>query len=435
MNRVIIIILAILIITIVLIFTFKKHVIQPRTTGNCSACKEKYTQLYNSQGPIPPYEQFPTGPETQDTTILQTKSALFPPTPPNMPESGYSKLVSGKILSDTNNLPKNPSYSFNSKGEVNYSDKLACNTPSEAYCVTNDSCAQYGIGEKCEGPEGYKRCVCESALKSGEISNKVPGNQVIIGYGAVCTSNNQCITNFCNEALPGMYSKYCDCSPGYEWDQYTTKCRPAFNDAVYKSVIPPIGSCPQSAFGTLCTGNAGLPKGMACNRDGYAICMLSDTSDNEEYRILNGGNCESSDECYGMLTCDVNKYGHKVCICPKGTGWDERSYSCTCPDAYDIYDPKTKKCYKPGAEPHSVCVNSRYGKITPCTSDNQVGMGEHCDPSQHVVVCDALSLPYNMEINMGGRCKTSNDCKSGVCRMGDGTVPGGAMSSLSYCQP
>lgn len=341
-------------------------------------------------------------------------SGSFPAQPSTMPDSTYSQLVQPYIETSSANMTSKPTVTLDSNAEVVVNDKFMCNTPSDLYCVNNDLCSRYGIGEACVGQEGYSRCVCEIDKKTG-----------LIGHGAVCTQNSQCCTSHCKGA-PGLFSKFCECPDGSAWSERDGQCIPLTSDPVYRPIMPPKGACLDkngvTVQGNVCSNDSDCGLGASCVPDGYCNCQLSTQKDYMENMIKLGGICNRSDQCMPNLTCAINQQGNRTCLCPTGLIWDWSTSYCVCPGAGDVYDSDSQKCYPASNVPRKICPS----KGGSCKNDQDVGLGEACDPISRVAVCFANDLPHTSLIYEGGKCTMNEQCVSGTCAQNS--------NGLSYCK-
>lgn len=336
----------------------------------------------------------------------------FPEKPNTIPYSTYAQLVQPFIETSDSNPPIEPTIVLNDNNQLIVDDKSVCKTPSEAFCTNNDLCARYGIGESCQGPEGYGRCVCEVRKVDGKI-----------GIDGVCTSDDQCCTNYCYGGS-GLQSKFCSCPEDKQWDPVEGKCVAVVENVIYSPVLAPKGVCLREGNrveGLSCSKDTDCGLGAACNGTGYCVCLLSTQGDYIENKIKLGGLCESSDQCLPNLLCEKNQYGDKTCLCPKGLLYDWTTNWCDCPTPGDVYLADREMCFPPNNVPRKTCPN----KGAYCKNDTDVGLGESCDPVSHVAVCHAKDLPYSQFIFGPGKCNDNSDCVSNQCLKSN--------NGFSYC--
>jgi hypothetical protein len=291
-----------------------------------------------------------------------------------------------------------------------YSNNLICSTPSNFNCITNDSCAQYGLGEVCVGPIGEMKCVCNS--KSSDNA-PMSTNNVLIGPGAVCSEDKQCETGFC-VTDPGLFSKLCGCPDNYTLEGKKCVKLPEkviknevnnfFLGGNIQGVPGKDTSSACSTTGKFCKTSSDCSLGEGCNSNGLCICLLNYTNDVDPNRIKVGGKCESSEQCIVTSDC-VNS----ECTCPAGTYYDFTNNKCNCDDPELTYDKKLG-CVRASQIPRTICPSN---KNTFCDSNQKCGTGEYCDPVTRRCICNANT--FSGVINAGGKCETNEQCDSGVC--------------------
>jgi hypothetical protein len=294
-------------------------------------------------------------------------------------------------------------------------DKI-CDSPPDTKCVTNDSCAQYSIGEQCRGPLGNMKCSCQS--KSGD-NNSLSVNNAVIKAGAVCDTNKQCETGYCG-TVPGIFSKMCKCPENSTLVE--GKCvelsKSVIADKNMKyavgyniSGVPDAKTQACSSTGKACSSNSDCSLGEGCNPNGMCVCMLNYTNDVEANKIKVGGNCQNTEQCSSTGQCVNN-----VCECPSGTFYNFSNNECECADPELVYS-KAVGCVKPNKLPKQVC-NSPSSFI--CDSNNSCGIGEYCDPVSRRCLCNANT--YSSIIKIGGKCDSNDQCESGICDNMNGTL-------------
>lgn len=346
----------------------------------------------------------------------------FPPPPLTTPPSAYAQLVSPLMkMSD-----KNPLIETNMKNSQQaqrtfdfYSDKRICATPvAMGMCSSNDSCAQYGIGESCDGPVGSRQCVCVA---------KMNNDKPVIAVGGVCTENSHCITNYCAD-IPGQFSKMCQCPSDFIYDLDIGQCVPEFaprsvqgginlnipqdlgiTEHYATSRAPPKGAC--MTVGKITRNGADCSLGEAVTPDGFCACQLVNAGKIEENKITVGGNCDNSSQCISTGICFQSpEENRKTCKCPKGLVYQWSSESCVCPNSDQVWDVSMQKCVYPQDKHRALCNSSPNFK---CSSNNDCGIGEICDPATRTCYCN--SNLYSDKIHGGAKCSNDAMCASGVC--------------------
>lgn len=294
-------------------------------------------------------------------------------------------------------------------------DKI-CTTPLYETCITNDSCAQYGLGESCSGPIGNMKCMCNSTSRDGQ---KLSASNALIKSGSVCSENSQCETGFC-ESEPGLFSKMCKCPP--DSTEENGKCIQERKVVVQNSIdnfglgynIPPVPATKKQACettGKLCKSNEDCSLGEGCNSNGMCICLLNYTNDVQANLITVGGNCENDKQCEADSKCVKGE-----CSCPAGTFYNFTNNRCECGDPELIYNEKVG-CVPPSQLPRDLCNTP---KDFICDSNKKCGLGEYCDPVTRRCICNADI--YNNVIKEGAKCENNNQCDSGVCDNMDGKL-------------
>lgn len=351
---------------------------------------------------------------------------MFPPPPTTLPDSAYSKMLMPKILTSAENPVKKPSMGFDKDGNMIYTSDAICATPSDLRVLFNDGCAQYGIGETVAGPEGNQRCVCVAERKPGKEGvpqSELTPADVVIGFEGVCTSDDQCCTNYCANAM-GQFSKMCTCPPGMFYNDVTKKCYVNEN-FVYQPQEPPKEVCPPDSHGKKCKSNADCYKGQGCVGDGFCVCMLSTPKGPWENKINFGGNCDTDDECLRGFVCAPDNLGNKVCKCPPELFHNPNTYNCECPNSKEIYVSSLNKCVSPEDYPRKTCP-TKYNVDYVCSTNSDCGLGEYCLPGQQKCVCAAYDMPFSQLIGQGGRCDEGVQCMSKRCSR--------AKDGLTYCE-
>jgi hypothetical protein len=364
-----------------------------------------------------------------------------------MPPSAYGKLVTPLILSSADNKSMKPTMHPDPKGGWNfYSDKYVAATPWKQECVDNDGCAQYGVGEMCEGPEGHRFCVAEAWFKSsgGKITKPtLMSSDVVIGVGAVCSEHGQCCTNNCVE-MAGQYSKMCMCPKGSRWSEEQNQCVGAMQpglemcdivedpatkkkvkvcnqwndyerwwDPAAEAYTPLPKGVPQQA-GTLCRSHLDCGIGYGCNPDGFCASQIIPDKERDGNRINHGGNCETTDQCANNIEClpappvAEGKQAGKICQCPRGQIFDFNSRTCQCPDGTMVY--QHGKCIPPDQATRKLCPSA---ETAVCATNSDCGLGEYCNISTNQILC-AADLHTGM-ILQKGNCTDSSQCKTGKC--------------------
>jgi len=299
-----------------------------------------------------------------------------------------------------------------------YSNDKICVTPDTVNCVTNDSCAQYGIGETCSGPLGNKKCMCNS--QAPNTANPLSLTNVNIKAGGVCSEDAQCETGYCGSE-PGLFSKMCKCPVGYYFSKgKCVKESPLVqkNSEVdnfelgYKiPQVPDANAQVCATSGKLCKQNSDCSIGEGCNSNGMCICLLNYTNDVQANLIKVGGKCANSKQCEATSQCVNNE-----CICPTGTYYNFTNNNCECSEPDQVYDEKVG-CVLPKDLPRSVC-NSK--KDFYCDTNKSCGLGEYCDPVTRRCICNADI--YVGTIKAGAKCNNNSQCESGVCDNMDGKL-------------
>lgn len=367
---------------------------------------------------------------SKSNTSSNTNScgAMYPPGPTTVPPSAYAKLMAPSILTSENNPESAPTLHDSPKGGYTYnfySDKFVCNTPWKMRAVNNDSCAQYGIGERAEGPPGEQFCVCEAKRKDGtkvETGTHITADNIVIGVGAVCTKDSQCCTKYCS-GQPGQFSKMCQCPPGQAWDETNERCvgtyRPdpgayssMYDEHVEEYRRPPEGSIPSN--GKLCASNKDCGLGEACTSNNFCASQLIDAMSGGPSALEHadnyfniGANCQSSDQCANNMICK-----EETCQCPMPLIYEWSSRNCQCSDgALSFYNGQ--------------CVNSSTIPRTMCPSTppafargwEDCGLGEIYVAGSHQCACVAdLKTIHPGKIGPGGKCESSEQCSSGSCK-------------------
>jgi hypothetical protein len=361
--------------------------------------------------------------ESYDSSAGVNCAGAFPPAPSVVPQSAYAELVTPLILSSANNPDRPPTMNMQT-GQ--YSDKFVCNTPWKLRAFNNDSCAQYGIGEAAQGPEGNKFCVCEAKYKAGPNGGAGGGavkpsspnaSNIVVGEGAVCTEHSQCCTGNC-VAVPGQFSKMCVCPNGSVWNSNNNKCIPeyAVSPGAFSGMYdnsngdyypePPRGAAPST--GKLCGSNAECGLGEACTPSNFCASMIA--ADNNTYanKFLIGANCKSDVQCANNMDCIGG-----VCACKKPLMYEFTSATCQCPDG--TKELSGGRCMPPDQVPRKLCPS-----IPPSYSPNAggCGLGEQFNFSTNQCMC--VADLHTGKINHGGMCTSSNQCKWGTCQNVDG---------------
>ncbi len=350
-----------------------------------------------------------------DNLVYQAKQQV-----PFVPTSAYSKFVN-PISVHRPTSEDNPIIPMTSKivdNNIVYSDSNVCKTPWSYSCQTNDDCAAFGIGEKCEGPLGAQYCVCETEMK--EKSRPLNHNNSIVGLGAVCTESSQCGSGNCKNAV-GQSSKMCKCKDTEEFDYNTQKCRAVANAKVLldtpkifgsesyarDNFMSPVVKLPDGTCSTVykrCNQTSECSLGEGCTPDRFCGCQLISSNDLASGTFRNGAKCSNNDQCANNQSC-VNQ----TCMCPTGQYYDFNSNYCVCYDSKDTVDPATGKCTNFYQQKRLLCNTT--GKS--CSSNKDAGLGEICDPNTHVLYCNA-DIHVN-QIEGGARCETDKQCWSGHC--------------------
>lgn len=352
---------------------------------------------------------------------------MYPPAPTEMPQSAYAELMAPLVLSSAKNQPTARTLD-DSKGGYSYdfySDKYVCNTPWSMTASSNDSCAQYGIGERAEGPMGHQFCVCEAKLKNGNSIGtiKPSASEVTIGFGAVCTEDSQCCTNYCGETQ-GQFSKMCKCPAGLQWDSVAQSCvgtyiadqggfSSMYDDRVESYLPPPFGAIPTS--GKLCASNGECGLGEACTPDNFCASQLMPTTETYGNQFNVGANCDTSDQCANNMQCM-----NGVCACPDPLIYEFSSHDCQCVDGSK--SPLGNTCVKPSVLPRRFCPT-----VPPGFSRGwkDCGLGEVFIPGSNACACVTdLTTIHPGKIGKGGKCENTSQCKSGECRK---------MNDISVC--
>ena len=353
--------------------------------------------------------------------------AMYPPGPANVPPSAYAALVAPRILTSINNPPTAPTLHDDPRSGYNYdfyNDKYVCNTPWSLPASSNDSCAQYGIGEMMEGPPGHQFCVCEAKFKEGgKVPSRTPNaDNVVIGVGAVCTKDQQCCTQYC-ATMPGQFSKMCNCPPGLTWDPEGNRCVGAYrrdqgpfssmyDDHVESYRPPPPGSIPSS--GKLCASNRECGLGEACTPDNFCASQLINAMSGGPSALEHadnyfniGANCQADEQCGNNMRCLQG-----VCACPEPLMYEWYSRMCQCPDgALTLADGQ---CVKPSQVRRTFCPS-----VPPAFARGwqDCGLGEIFVAGSNQCVCQTnLETIHPGRIGRGGKCENSSQCASGSCQ-------------------
>jgi hypothetical protein len=355
-------------------------------------------------------------------------TGMFPYPPTTTPPTAYGQLVAPMILSSSDNkdIP-------NTMLDDVYSDKYTCHTPWSLRCSTNDSCAQYGIGESCEGPEGSKFCVCESKYKNSDkqiLADTVTDDNIVIGVGGVCSKNEQCCTNTCSN-MPGIFSKTCICPQGKRWDIDSGLCVEQFyssdtgqfskvidyssyyNNPVHGPVptFQPIPKGSIESVGKLCISTSECSLGEACTPDNFCASQLIPDIERDGNKFFAGAKCENSDQCTNNLQCSDN-----VCSCADPLIFDYTSRTCQCSDGTKVLN--NGECKDPNQVKRHMCPTTPPAfslSITEC------GLGERFNPSTKQCMC--VANLHSQKINQGGLCENDQQCYFGKCsKIGDVNV-------------
>jgi hypothetical protein len=332
----------------------------------------------------------------------------FPPST-GISDKPLAALNSPLMTSHNNPTNVKPSDKLNATTNLpTYSDKFVCNTPWNMNCVTNDSCAQFGIGESCQGPQGQQFCVCQTKHNDGitKLSKPTPYTEnMIIDLGGVCTQDNQCISGYCKD-IYGQFSKMCSCPDNTQFDEQSKKC--ILIPQSVPDISPPAGSCTTS--GKSCKANSQCSLGEACTPDGFCACQLVRPGRAEENKVSVGGNCAMDTQCVKSAICKNNN-GSKTCQCPPQFVYDWSTNTCKCPMNGDVWDSIQKKCVPPQELKRTLCPTSTSFQ---CASNAQCGLGEYCDMVTQKCVC-TMNTYLSGYIEMGGKCDSDRQCSSGKC--------------------
>lgn len=392
-------------------YTYKEHFSGASTTPNNSPQPRKQHKPNLS----------PRGPPIDCT------NSMFPPPPSNIPPSAYAQLMSPLILTSENNPVTNPTMHLDSKGGYFYdfySDKKICNTPSYIRASSNDTCAEYGIGEMAEGPPGYQFCVCEAKTRNDNTKlnkdkitkDNITANNISIGIGAVCTADSQCCSNHC-ASVPGQFSKMCLCPNGQRWSEYMNICVPVYHpnngnwSSMYDNHVevyrpPPVGSA--ITTGKLCASNKECSLGEYCTPDNFCASGIIPTTEKDGNYYTIGANCQTNDQCANNMICNEG-----TCSCESPLIFEWSSRTCQCANgALSLNDDK--KCVKPSTITRQICPT----KLPAFAKGwNDCGLGEKFNPSTNQCLCVSdLDTIHKGKVGQGGICRDNDDCALGYCK-------------------
>jgi hypothetical protein len=353
--------------------------------------------------------------------------AMYPLAPTEVPQSAYAELMAPLILTSENNPPTAKTLHDSPGGGYSYdfyNDKYVCNTPWNMTASSNDSCAQYGIGERAEGPPGHQFCVCNAQMKNGQPigSSKPSASEIVISVGSVCTQDSQCCTNFCGN-VPGQFSKMCMCEPGFKWDEDSGECvgmytgnqggfSSMYDDRVESFRPPPKGAVPTN--GKLCASHKECGLGEACTPSNFCASQLLPTTETYGNKFDIGANCTSDDQCGNNMICSDGN-----CACPDPLIYSWSSHTCGCVDGSK--SQLGNSCVKPSELPRKFCPTTPPGFSR---GWQDCGLGEVFVAGSGACACVTdLTTFHQNRIGKGGRCETTAQCRAGECKkIGDISV-------------